>query len=689
MKAINQVIVILVLILAQNISGQSKINILEIDAVLEPKFSNKSIKGKVNYFFKVKQKTDHVYLDAVEMNAELIKASSNNINLSVDDDQIKILGDFEPNEVYEIAIQYYAEPREALYFISTLDSYQIWTQGQGKDTSNWLPVNDDINDKMIFKIAYISPKDKKVIANGTLDSISLNKKSNKVWHYDMEQPMSSYLLAFSMGDFVKKNVIDKNLYYFLPQNDSSNFEPTFRYTEDIYDYFISKIGVDFPWMNYKQVAVKDFLYAGMENTSCTLFSDAFVVDSTGFNDRNYVNVNAHEMAHHWFGNSVTAKNSKHHWLHEGFATYYALLAEKEIFGEDYFYFRLYQTAKKLYDRSNKGKGEKVMSKRASSLTYYQAGAWALHYLNQKIGDKKFDKIVKAYLDQNAYGNVATSDFLKQVDQYSDIDTLSYKNKWLNQTAFQGDKALTILEKNETIKQLIKLESLRQVPFKEKQYQLNEVLDQPIDQFLGQEAVYQLPEPHSDEIISLYLKAFSADDLIVRQAISERLNEIPDELLSNYESLLDDDSYKTKEQAFLNLWMNFPDKRKIYLDKYKNLRGFKDYNIRTLWLTLAIATQDYQAENTNEFLNELVDYTSPKRRFQTRQNAFNYLYQLQVTNGQIVKNLIQACKHHNWRFKNYARRLFEKYMKLDKFTSLLDTISLDKADKALIDKLGER
>jgi hypothetical protein len=43
------------------------------------------------------------------------------------------------------------------------------------------------------------------------------------------------------------------------------------------------------------------LYAGMENTSATVFSSRYVVDSTGFEDRNYTNVNAHELAHQWFG----------------------------------------------------------------------------------------------------------------------------------------------------------------------------------------------------------------------------------------------------------------------------------------------------------------------------------------------------------------------------------------------------
>jgi aminopeptidase N len=76
-------------------------------------------------------------------------------------------------------------------------------------------------------------------------------------------------------------------------------------------------------------SVRDFLYAGMENTS-TVFSSRYVVDSTGFEDRNYTNVNAHELAHQWFGDLVTAQSGKHHWLQEGFATYYAALAEREI-----------------------------------------------------------------------------------------------------------------------------------------------------------------------------------------------------------------------------------------------------------------------------------------------------------------------------------------------------------------------
>jgi aminopeptidase N len=68
----------------------------------------------------------------------------------------------------------------------------------------------------------------------------------------------------------------------------------------MFDFLEKEIG-EVPLKVYKQIPVRDFLYAGMENTSATVFSSRYVVDSTGFEDRNYTNVNAHELAHQWFG----------------------------------------------------------------------------------------------------------------------------------------------------------------------------------------------------------------------------------------------------------------------------------------------------------------------------------------------------------------------------------------------------
>jgi aminopeptidase N len=126
----------------------------------------------------------------------------------------------------------------------------------------------------------------------------------------------------------------------------------------------------------------------MENTA-TVFSSRYVVDSTGFEDRNYTNVNAHELAHQWFGDLVTAQSGKHHWLQEGFATYYAALAEREIYGDDYFYSKLYETAQQI-KYASRTDTIPVLNEKASSLSFIKR-AWALFALREAIGDQAFKR----------------------------------------------------------------------------------------------------------------------------------------------------------------------------------------------------------------------------------------------------------------------------------------------------------
>ena len=103
----------------------------------------------------------------------------------------------------------------------------------------------------------------------------------RIVNYNMQKPMSSYLVALAIGKYDKKIEISKSgipieLYYY--PEDSAKVEPTYRYTKQMFDFLEEEIGFGYPWQNYKQVPVHDFLYSGMENTSLTIFSDAYVVD---------------------------------------------------------------------------------------------------------------------------------------------------------------------------------------------------------------------------------------------------------------------------------------------------------------------------------------------------------------------------------------------------------------------------
>ena len=171
-----------------------------------------------------------------------------------------------------------------------------------------------------------------------------------------------------------------------------------------------------------------------------------MVDSIGFLDRSYTNVDAHELAHQWFGDLFTAHSGKHHWLQEGFATYYALLAEKSIYGEDYFYSKMYESIQQI-KYASRTDTIPILSDKASSMTYYQKGAWALFVLHQEIGDRKFKKLVKNYLKKYAFKTVTTEDFLAEVRKVSSFDTDLFSKEWLESTAVNTYKVNKLLYKN--------------------------------------------------------------------------------------------------------------------------------------------------------------------------------------------------------------------------------------------------
>src|SRR5690606_21035152 len=121
----------------------------------------------------------------------------------------------------------------------------------------------------------------------------------------------------------------------------------------------------------------------------------------------------------------------------------------------------------------------------------------------------------------------------------------------------------------------------------------------------------------------------------------------------YEALLDDKSYQTQEIALYFLWKNFPENRSAYLDKSKNWIGFNDYNLRTLWLSLALSTTNY-SNNPELLIEELIAFSSTKYEAATRQNAIEKLIAFKIINDQVLSNLVNSTTHHMWQFSKYGR-----------------------------------
>ena len=659
-----------------------QVDFIKCSAVLYPSAVTKSISGSIIFDFKVKQSTDTIKIDAKNMDFSDVRINDKSVKFKNSGRTLDLFEGFQKGK-NKLTFSYSAKPKQTLYFTGAGENLQIWTQGQGKYTSHWLPSFDDVNEKLLFnlEINYFQNIDKSsfdpvVLSNGIVkvckSQISWSRGVQQLFYqYLMNKPMSSYLVMLAIGNFTKQKATTNSgtpLEFYLDTNDFSKFEPTYRYSKELFDYLEDEIGVKYPWGIYRQIPVRDFLYAGMENTTSTIFSQDFVVDSIGFNDRNYVNVNAHELAHQWFGDLITAQSGKHHWLQEGFATYYALLAERHLFGDDYFYEALNDYAEQLQQAATTD-SIPVLNEKASSLTFYKKGAWALHVLREDIGAKYFQKAVKKYLKKYQYKNVDTDDFLSIVHDVSGYDVAKYKKQWLETPGFDRKVAQQYLDKNQFIRDFNQL--------RKNKYSLAELTKimqsdayYPIKQYI----IYKIQQLPFDERKVLLEAALATRNLQVRQAVAETLKVIPLDFKISYETLLQDNAYGTKEIALTNLCANFPEECQRYLDQTKGIIGNNDKSFRVTWLGIAIHTSGFSEKERQEFLNELQYYASESFESSVRQNALEILLQLQPNEDQVIALLFKATSHHKWQFTLYARTMVRELLKNKTFRNKVEQLA---------------
>ena len=332
----------------------------------------------------------------------------------------------------------------------------------------------------------------------------------------------------------------------------------------------------------------------------------------------------------------------------------------------YYYWKLFQSAERLKELSDSGKGEALLNPKASSLTFYQKGAWALHILKEQIGKENFDLAVKNYLQNNAYSIVITENFIEEVEKASKISVDAWVQNWLHQSAFQGTEALESLQKSTFIKGYMEVAALRETPFSIKEEFLNKALAKPINEYIGQEAIFQISGENSPEAIELYKKAFASENLMLRQAIAVSIDKIPLELKTEFFSLLKDESYITIENALLKAWLQFPEDTAFLLEQTKDVHGFQNKNVRLLWLTINLVSPEIEPELSKDYFEELSSNTSKYMPADLRQNALGYLYQLNAFTSENLKDLLNGAQHPVSRFKNYCASMLNKLLLNDEY-----------------------
>ena len=491
-----------------------------------------------------------------------------------------------------------------------------------------------MNAKVIFELTITFNSKYQVLSNGILE----NKQSTNnltTWTYTMSQPMPSYLLALVVGDYsytLEESRSGVPLYNYYHKKDSMFVEPTYRFSKVIFDTLESEIGIAFPWELYRQVPVHDFMYAGMENTTLTIFSDTYLRPKEDFDFTNYVNVNAHELAHQWFGDMVTATSGTHHWLQEGFATYYALLAEKAIFGADYYCKQLYNYAEELKAQEQSGQGSKLLDPKASSTTFYKKGAWALHVLRNLVGDKAFKNAVKDYLTINAFKNANTNIFLNSVKKFTSKDLTNFEEQWLYSSVLPYTQMeQSLIENNATKAWMTIISKFSSIDLSHEDacQDLKMHFDNTMDKVFW---LQNLPPCNCD--FTYYLDyALKVEDHKLLLAALNRVNALNTKNIAVLKSKLLDYPTAVKERLLVLLYQSNEDLRQELLYKTSSIKGRGRHTFRILWLVLSMNTE-INPEKQKAFYKELIKYSSAAYHPEDRQLAFEYLFYMNLVNEKL-------------------------------------------------------
>jgi len=346
----------------------------------------------------------------------------------------------EPNEPldentpFTVVVRYSGEPGEQslteLPFSSGWYNYGdgVYVASEPDGASLWYPVNDHPTDKATYSFLVTVNEPYVVAANGVLQEI-IREGNQTTYIWESADPMASYLTTVNIAQFEVQEEIAPNgvrIRNYFPVTVAEQAQETFANTGDMMAFFSDTFG-DYPFEVYGVVVADTRLAFALETQTISLFGTNILGDP--ISDI----VVAHELAHQWFGNSISPARWQDIWLNEGFATYASALWVEHRSGENAFEGMLrswYNTiTSPRFIRPEFFIGDPSRRALFDGAVYFR-GAWVLHALRLEVGDALFFEILRTYHESYQNSHATTDDFIAIVNDVTGEDFGEFFHSWL-------------------------------------------------------------------------------------------------------------------------------------------------------------------------------------------------------------------------------------------------------------------
>ena len=349
-----------------------------------------------------------------------------------------------PGTKLVIDVSYSGKPKDGLIMSADKDEKRSAVGDNWPDrVHHWIPTLDHPSAKATVTFNITAPARDEVVANGKLDRVETTANGTRTWTYSEGVPIPPYCMIIAVGQFARLEPSGRApvpISYYVPKSEGHLALKGFAPTIPSLEYFNGLIA-PYPYEKLAMI-VGATRYGGMENSSAIVFTTRLFDPKPGAKmsapygiPRANVNLIAHEIAHQWFGDSVTESTWADLWLSEGFATYFAGLFLQRSEGEAAFQDYMKRAAEAVFEYEKK-KRTPIFDRDTENLldllnaNNYQKGAWVLHMLRSSLGDDAFFRGIRDYYHKHKEATATTEDLRAALEKASGKDLSGFFQRWI-------------------------------------------------------------------------------------------------------------------------------------------------------------------------------------------------------------------------------------------------------------------
>jgi aminopeptidase N len=390
--------------------------------------------------------TSVIDLDFGELTTDKVTLDSKSLSFTHKNGKLEVTlpAPATPGTRLTLTVDYHGKPRDGLLLTADKDGKPAAVGDNWPNrVHHWIPTLDHPSAKATITFNITAPAREEVVANGRLDHVETVANGQRTWTFSEGVPIPPYCMIISVGQFARLEPTQKAvtpLSYYVPQSDSPHALKGFAPSIPTLDFFTQTVA-PYPYEKLALI-VGATRFGGMENSSAIVFtSTLFNRSSPAGMSKTYdvpfnnVTLIAHEIAHQWFGDSVTESTWSDLWLSEGFATYFAGLFVQRYESEEAFQQYMKNGAATVFAYEKKSRTP-IFDRDTEDLmellnpNNYQKGSWVLHMLRANLGDKAFFRGIRNYYAAHKNSTASTEDLRDALEQASGRDLRAFFARWV-------------------------------------------------------------------------------------------------------------------------------------------------------------------------------------------------------------------------------------------------------------------